>query len=62
MVEPMGAETYLHLDSGATSCIARVQPSTRFKINQPFRVAFDLDHAHLFDATTEQALRSSTPS
>jgi multiple sugar transport system ATP-binding protein len=55
--EPMGAETYLYLNSGATSFIARVRPTDRFEVNQKVKVTFDLQHAHLFDAATEQVLR-----
>jgi len=54
--EPMGAETYLYLDTGATSFIARVRPTDRFEVNQKVKVTFDLDHAHLFDPATEAAL------
>jgi multiple sugar transport system ATP-binding protein len=54
--EPMGAETYLYLDTGATSFIARVRPTDRFEVNQRVKVTLDLDQAHLFDPTTEQAL------
>jgi multiple sugar transport system ATP-binding protein len=55
--EPMGAETYLYLDTGATSFIARVRPTDRFEVGQKVKVTFDLDHAHLFDPATEAALR-----
>ena len=55
--EPMGAETYLYLDTGATTFIARVRPTDRFAPNQKVQVTFALEHAHLFDAETEQALR-----
>jgi len=54
--EPMGAETYLYLDTGASSFIARVRPTDRFEVNQKVKVTFDLDQAHLFDPTTERAL------
>jgi multiple sugar transport system ATP-binding protein len=54
--EPMGSETYLYLDTGATSFIARVRPTDRFEVNSRVKVTFDLDHAHLFDATTEKSL------
>ncbi len=54
--EPMGAETYLYLDTAATSFIARVRPTDRFEPGHRIKVTFDLDHAHLFDATTERAL------
>jgi multiple sugar transport system ATP-binding protein len=54
--EPMGAETYLYLQTGATSFIARVRPTDRFHVNQRIKVLFDLDHAHLFDPTTEAVI------
>jgi multiple sugar transport system ATP-binding protein len=56
VAEPMGAETFLYLTSGAHSVIARVQPNHRFELGQNLAVSFDLDHAHLFDPTTEQVL------
>ena len=55
--EPMGAETLLYLDTGATSFIARVNPTDRFDAGQRVQVTFDLAHAHLFDAATELALK-----
>ncbi|MEO6569518.1 MAG: sn-glycerol-3-phosphate ABC transporter ATP-binding protein UgpC, partial [Opitutaceae bacterium] len=55
--EPMGAETFLYLDTGATNFIARVRPTDRFEPNQKVKVTFSLEHAHLFDSETEQALR-----
>jgi multiple sugar transport system ATP-binding protein len=54
--EPMGAETYLYLDTGASSFIARVRPTDRFEVGQKVKVTFDLDQAHLFDPATEQTL------
>jgi len=55
--EPMGAETYLYLGTGATSFIARVRPTGRFEVNRRMKVTFDVDKAHLFDAATEQVLK-----
>ena len=55
--EPMGAETYLYLDTGATSFVARVRPTERFEVNRQIKVTFDVAHAHLFDAATEQVLK-----
>ena len=55
IAEPMGAETYLHLDSGATSFIARVRPTARFEAGQRVRLAFDLERAHLFDPANGDA-------
>ena len=55
--EPMGAETFLYLSTGATSFIARVRPTDRFDAGQMVKVTLKLDAAHLFDAVTEQVLR-----
>ena len=55
--EPMGSETLLYLDTGATSFIARVNPTDRFDAGQAVQVTFDLSHAHIFDAATELALK-----
>jgi len=54
--EPMGHETYLYLDTGAHSFIARVRSSDRFETNQSIKVGFRLEHAHLFDPATEVAI------
>ncbi len=54
--EPMGHETYLYLDTGAHSFIARVRSSDRFETNQEIKVGFKLEHAHLFDTRTEAAI------
>ena len=54
--EPMGSETYLYLDTGATSFFARVRPTDRFEAGQRVQVTFDVERAHLFDPTTEAAL------
>jgi len=56
VAEPMGAETFLHLASGAHTLIARVPPNHRFTPNQPLAVTFDLEHACLFDPASELAL------
>lgn len=54
--EPMGSETYLYLDTGNHSFIARVRSTDRFDINDNITVSFDLERAHLFDPTTENTL------
>ena len=57
VVEPMGAETYLYLNTGINSFIARVRASDRFDVNHRLKVAFKVGRAHLFDAATEQVLK-----
>jgi multiple sugar transport system ATP-binding protein len=57
VVEPMGAETYLYLNTGVNSFVARVRASRRLEGNRRLKVAFKVDRAHLFDAATEQVLK-----
>jgi len=57
VAEPMGAETYLSLTTGAHGFVARVPARGRFDLSRPLAVAFELEHAHLFDAGTEQVLQ-----
>ncbi len=56
LAEPMGAETYLYLTTGATSFIARMRPTDGFTPGQKIRITFDLAHGHLFDPTTGRIL------
>jgi len=56
VVEPMGAETYLYLNTGATNFIARMPPSDRFEAGQTLKVGFNAACAHLFDPATEAAI------
>ena len=55
--EPMGAETYLHLATGATAFIARIPPTSRYEPGDRVEVTFDVDRAHLFDPATGDVLR-----
>ncbi|MBL0059506.1 MAG: sn-glycerol-3-phosphate ABC transporter ATP-binding protein UgpC [Elusimicrobia bacterium] len=48
LVEPVGAETHVHLDAGGTRFIARVHPDNPLEMNQPMELVFDLDKIHLF--------------
>lgn len=54
--EPMGAETFLYLDSGATNFIARVQPTAIHAHGAIVHLAFTPEKLHLFDAEKEGAL------
>jgi multiple sugar transport system ATP-binding protein len=56
LAEPLGAETWLHLRAGTTSFTARVAPAARYHPGQQLLVGFDLEQAHLFDATSGQAI------
>jgi multiple sugar transport system ATP-binding protein len=56
VTEPMGAETFLHLSTGATTFIARVSPDWLHTAGSGTHVRFDLAKAHLFDAASERVL------
>lgn len=58
VAEPMGAETVLHLTTGAHSFLARVEPTCAWDPGQAVRLNVDENKAHLFDADTEQVLGS----
>ena len=54
VMEPMGAETYLYLDTGdKSSCIARIDAHRHAIIGQEVDLAVSLSTAHLFDKETE---------
>ena len=56
LVEPLGAEVYLHLKAGAHALIARVGPHDRPEVNQDIDLVFDMGKAHFFDTDTEVAI------
>ncbi len=55
--EPMGSETLLYLNTGASPFVARVSPTDRFEPGQRIRVTFDLGRAHLFDPASGLAMK-----
>lgn len=56
VIEPMGAETHMYMNTGCHSFIARVGPHHPFKINEKIELFFDLSRAHLFDAKSEELI------
>ncbi|MBI4342928.1 MAG: ATP-binding cassette domain-containing protein, partial [Candidatus Omnitrophica bacterium] len=56
LVEPLGAEVYLHLRAGQHAIVARVGPHDRPEINQDIDLVFDMGKAHFFDPETEAAI------
>ena len=51
--EPMGAETYLHLDTGVDApCIARVEPHLDAKVGETITLKLAMVGAHMFDPAT----------
>mgnify|MGYP001264019471 CR=1 FL=1 len=56
VIEPMGAETYLYLNTGAHSFIARVDAHTAVKVGGTIELPLYMPKAHMFDADTEELM------
>jgi multiple sugar transport system ATP-binding protein len=56
VVEPLGADILLDMKVGASTIVARVDPSARVKVHEKVRLAFAPERLHFFDARTEEAL------
>ena len=57
VVEPMGAETYVHVVAGKDRFVARVTPKTRARVSQAMQLAIEIDKIHVFDKKNLKALR-----
>jgi multiple sugar transport system ATP-binding protein len=57
VTELMGNEILLYLVSGKNTFVARVDPRSKLRVGQQSQVMFDMDNFHIFDGTTEQAVR-----
>jgi multiple sugar transport system ATP-binding protein len=56
VVEPMGAEVFLYLNTGKHSFVARVGGYDRPAVNQDMDLVFDMSKAHFFDPKTETTI------
>ncbi|MBL7071691.1 MAG: sn-glycerol-3-phosphate ABC transporter ATP-binding protein UgpC [Candidatus Omnitrophica bacterium] len=56
VVEPMGAEVYLYLNTGKHSFIARVGTRSTPEVFKRQDVVFDMAKAHFFDSKTEKTI------
>jgi multiple sugar transport system ATP-binding protein len=57
ITELMGNEIFVYLKSGESDFIARVDPRSRYQVNDKVQVVFNMDNMHIFDRETEQAIR-----
>jgi|SRR5450631_3414536 multiple sugar transport system ATP-binding protein len=58
-VEPLGAEFLLSFTLGAHEIMAKIAGRTLPKIGDRLRFAFNMNHAHVFDAATGRSLRQT---
>jgi multiple sugar transport system ATP-binding protein len=56
VVEPMGNEIYLYLNTGINSLVARVNARSEPPIGSSLKLLVDMSKAHFFDAQTEMSL------
>jgi len=56
VVEPLGSEVYLYLNSGKSSFIARVGAHNRPDVNRDMDLVFDMSKVHFFDSETENTI------
>ncbi|MBU1998655.1 MAG: sn-glycerol-3-phosphate ABC transporter ATP-binding protein UgpC [Candidatus Omnitrophota bacterium] len=56
VVEPMGSEVYLYLNTGKHTFIARVGAHNRPAVNQDLDVVFDMSKVHFFDKDSEETI------
>lgn len=56
VIEPMGSEVYLYLNTGKHSFIARVGAHDRPAVNQDIDLVFDMSKVHFFDVDTEKTI------
>jgi multiple sugar transport system ATP-binding protein len=57
LVEPMGAETYLHLAAGPTTLVARTVPRDDHRVGGGVALTFSAERVHLFDSDSGSAFR-----
>ena len=57
VTELMGNEVFLYLETKGKQFLARVDPRTTARIGNSISVSMNMDNMHLFDKTTERAIR-----
>ena len=56
VVEQMGNEVIIYLESGGKNFIARTDPRTGATVGEEMGVTLNLDNIHIFDSTNELSL------
>ncbi|MBI9047025.1 MAG: sn-glycerol-3-phosphate ABC transporter ATP-binding protein UgpC [Anaerolineaceae bacterium] len=54
VTELMGNEIFLHLIVGEDLFVGRVDPRTRFSINEDVKIVFNMDNCHIFDPSANR--------
>lgn len=56
VVEPLGNETFIYLNAGGSSLVARMKTSTEPTVGSTQNLVVDMGKAHFFDPGTERAI------
>jgi len=56
VIEPMGSEAYLYLNTGKSSLVAKVGGHDKPTINQDMDLVFDMSKIHFFDKDTDNTI------
>jgi multiple sugar transport system ATP-binding protein len=56
VVEPLGSEVHLYLNSGKHTFIAKVGAHNRPEVNRDMNLVFDMSKVHFFDRETEKTI------
>ena len=57
VTELMGNEIFVYLKTGESNFVARVDPRSRYQINDKVQMVFNMANMHIFDRDSEKAIR-----
>jgi multiple sugar transport system ATP-binding protein len=57
VTELMGNEIFVYLKNGDHNFVARVDPRSRYQMDDKAPVVFNMDNMHIFDRESERAIR-----
>jgi multiple sugar transport system ATP-binding protein len=57
VTELMGNEIFVYLKNGEHSFVARVDPRSRYHMDDHTQMVFNMDNMHIFDRESERAVR-----
>jgi multiple sugar transport system ATP-binding protein len=56
VIEHMGSETYLYLTANDNNFVARVEPTSKAKLDGSVKLAVNMNKMHIFDVETEKTI------
>jgi len=56
VVEHLGSDVYIHMNTGSNLLVARVSGDANPEINQDMDIVFDMSKVHFFDKSTEKTI------